>query len=114
MITGAITAPGRTDFGEHTMIDRFGDWEVVSRKTNSPISHFFLILLQIPVASGAGPIAGFHSSVTWTLRNLSTGETRCITAESESEVAERVEAGKFDRTPRWRRGRTVPLIAKPD
>ena len=92
------------------MIDRFGDWDVVSRKTLSPVSHLFWILLQIP---GGGPIAG-HSSVTWTLRNRSTGETRCITAQSETEVAERVTAGKFNWTPRWKKGRTVPLIAKSD
>lgn len=94
------------------MIDRFGDWDVVSRKTNKPLSHLFWILLQLPAMGG--PIGGVHSSVTWTLRNRSTGDTRCITALSESEVAERVAAGKFDWTPRWRKGRTVPLVAKAD
>lgn len=105
-----MTAP-RTLTSVSAMIDRFGDWDVVSRKTNKPFSHLFWILLQIPAM--AGPIGG-HSSVTWTLRNRSTGEMRCVTAESESQAAERIADEKFDWTPRWRRGRTVPLISKAD
>lgn len=91
------------------MLTQFGDWDVLSRKTNRPILHLFWMLLQIPVA--AGPIA-IHSTVTWTLRNRLTGETRCVTADSESEAAEMTMAGKFDWKPRWRRGRTVPFIPK--
>jgi hypothetical protein len=90
-------------------LDQFGDWDVVSRKTNRPILHLIWILLQIPAAAAPMDI---HSSVTWTLRNRSTGETRCVTADSEIEAAERITAGKFDRRPRWRRGRIVPLIPR--
>jgi len=91
------------------MLTQFGDWDVVSRKTHSPVMHLIWMFLQIPLA--AGPI-DVHSNVTWTLRHRSTGEIRRVTANSESEAAERIMAGKFDWKPRWRRGRTVPLIAK--
>jgi hypothetical protein len=62
------------------------DWEVVSRKTNHWwIGAFFILSL-------AGP----HSSVTWTIRQKSTGVTKRVTARSESEVADIIANGWFD------------------
>jgi hypothetical protein len=39
---------------------------------------------------------GIHSSVTWTVRQKSTGITRRVTADSKSEVADKIAKGLFD------------------
>jgi hypothetical protein len=39
---------------------------------------------------------GFHSSVTWTVRQQSTGITKRVTARSESEAADMIANGWFD------------------
>lgn len=69
-------------------------WEVVARKTNGPIAHLLFILLQIVMLSW--PPAG-QSSVTFTVRNRATGETRKVTAKSEDEAALLIAQGQFDR-----------------
>ena len=62
------------------------DWEVVSRKTNHWwLGAFFVVLLE-----------GLGSSVTWTVRQKSTGITRRVTALSESEAANKIAKGYFD------------------
>jgi hypothetical protein len=38
-----------------------------------------------------------HSSVTFTVRNRATGETRKVTAKSEDEAALLIAQGRFDR-----------------
>jgi hypothetical protein len=69
------------------------DWEVVSRKTNRPwITTFFVFILGL-ISFDA---TGFHSSVTWTVRQQSTGITKRVTARSESETADMIADGWFD------------------
>lgn len=96
------------------MLDRFGDWDVISRKTNKPVthmiwitlSHLISLLLHLP-----GDVGSVPSTATWTLRNRLTGEMRSITADCESLAAECVAKGIFDHSPRWKSGWTVPLVS---
>jgi hypothetical protein len=69
-------------------------WEVIARKTRGPFAHLLFIVLQILMA--LWPPAT-HSSVTFTVRNRATGETRKVTAESEQAAALRIANGQFDR-----------------
>jgi len=68
-------------------------WEVVARTTRGPVAHLLLIILQILMLSWP---PATHSSVTFTLRNRATGETRKVTAKSEQEAALLVAQGRFD------------------
>ena len=68
-------------------------WDVVARKTHGPIAHFVLFVLQILTLSW--PPAS-HSSVTFTVRNRATGETRKVTAKSNEEAAALIAQGQFD------------------
>jgi len=70
-------------------------WEVVARKTHGPIAHLLLLVLQVLMLSWP---PATHSSVTFTVRNRATGETRKVTAKSEDEAALRIAEGRFDRT----------------
>ena len=74
--------------------DKFGDWLIVTRKTNNPIRRLIGILLQ-PLFLLPEPSR--YSSVTWTVRHAQTGEVRKVTAYSENEVAQRIAAGEFDK-----------------
>jgi hypothetical protein len=74
------------------MDQSFGEWEIVSRKTNNPIRHLIGIVLQMFLMAQPATF----SSMTWTLRNSRTGETRKVTAKSETEAALRASAGEFD------------------
>ena len=69
-------------------------WDVAARKTRGPIAHFMLFALQILTLSW--PPAS-HSSVTFTVRNRATGETRKVTAKSSEEAAALIGQGQFDR-----------------
>ena len=72
------------------------DWEVVSRKTNRPwITTFFVFIIGL-ISFDA---TGFHSIVTWTVRQKSTGITKRVTADSESEAADKIANGRFDAEP---------------
>jgi hypothetical protein len=77
------------------MQESFGEWQIVARKTNNPICYLMGIVLQMLFM--AEPTT--FSSMTWTLRNSRTGETRKITAKSEAEAALRASAGAFDPEP---------------
>ena len=68
-------------------------WEVVARKTHGPIAHLLFIALQVLLLSW--PVT--QSSVTFTVRNRATGETRKVTAKSEQEAALLITQGRFDR-----------------
>jgi hypothetical protein len=48
---------------------------------------------------GLGETFGIHSSVTWTVRQKSTGITKRATANSESEAADKIANGWFDAEP---------------
>ena len=69
------------------------DWEVVSRKierywiTTIIINIIFAWFVNIPE---------IISSVTWTVRQKSTGITKRVTVGSESEAAEKIAKGLFD------------------
>jgi hypothetical protein len=39
------------------------------------------------------------STITWTVRQKSTGITRQVTADSESEAADKIANGRFDAEP---------------
>jgi hypothetical protein len=74
--------------------DRFGDWHVVARKTNDPVSHLIGIVARLVLPLPEAPRR--WSSVTWTLRHASTGEIRKVTAHTDDEAALRIAAGAFD------------------
>ena len=68
-------------------------WEIVSRKTNRPwFKSFLMIVLGLVVQDNPG----VFSSVTWTVRQKSTGVTRRVTANSKSEAADKIANGWFD------------------
>ena len=68
--------------------------EIVARETRAPLARMLLIVLQmlllVPPQS--------HSSVTFTVRNRDTGETRKVTASSVEEAAILIAQGQFDAT----------------
>ena len=78
-----------------TATDTHGDWHIVSRQTNDPTRGLFALfarlLFFLPFEESPK-----HSSVTWTVRHVQTGEVRTITANSEKEFAERLAVGAFD------------------
>jgi hypothetical protein len=69
-------------------------WEIVDRKTRGPIAHLVFMVLQMLMLSWP---PATHSSVTFTVRNRATGETRKVTAKSEEEAALLIAQGQFDR-----------------
>jgi hypothetical protein len=70
------------------------DWEIVSRKTYRRwIASFFMVVLGL-FLEGYPP--GINSSVTWTVRQKSTGMVRRVTAASESQAAAMIAKGLFD------------------
>jgi hypothetical protein len=69
------------------------DWEVVGRETNHPwITTFFVFILGLISFDPTG----LHSSVTWTVRQKSTGIVKRVTARSETEAADKIAKGWFD------------------
>ena len=68
-------------------------WEIVARKTRGRLAYMLFIVLQmllvVPPQS--------HSSVTYTVRNRATGETRKVTANSDEEAAVLIAQGQFDK-----------------
>ena len=69
-------------------------WEVIARKTRGPLAQMVLILLQLVFLVPPQT----HSSVTFTVRNRETGETRKVTANSEDEATILIAQGQFDET----------------
>jgi len=70
----------------------FEDWEIVSRKTNRPwFTSFLMIVLGLVMQDNPG----VFSSVTWTVRQKSTGMTKRVTANSESAAANKIANGWF-------------------
>jgi hypothetical protein len=69
------------------------DWEIVSRKTNSWWIAIFLWTISGLLGGGE---MGPRSSATWTVRQKSTGITKRVTADSESEAAGLIAKGYFD------------------
>jgi len=67
-------------------------WEIVRRKTNAQLWHYFFAVLQ--GMSGLGPEN--RSSVTFTVKNRETGEIRKVTGKSLEEAQARLLAGQFD------------------
>jgi hypothetical protein len=69
------------------------DWEIVSRKTNGYwIEIFATFTLGLLLDSNLYP----HSSVTWTVRQKSTGLMRRVTALGEREAADKIVNVSFD------------------
>jgi hypothetical protein len=69
------------------------DWEVVSRK----IKRYWIATIFINIIfSWLLSDPEIFSTVTWTLRQKSTGVIKRVTANSESEAAERFAKGYFD------------------
>lgn len=68
-------------------------WEIVSRRTNKPIRYLLSMLLQIVLTSETG----FYSSVTWTVRQTTTGVVHNVTARSEQEAREKIASEIFDK-----------------
>jgi hypothetical protein len=78
-----------------TATETHGDWHIVSRQTNDPVRPLLSVLARILFVLSADEPPR-HSSVTWTVRHVQTGEVRKITANSEKEFAERLAVGAFD------------------
>jgi hypothetical protein len=78
-----------------TVTEKHGDWDIVSRQTNDPAGPLFALLTRLLLLLPFDPPPK-HSSVTWTVRHVQTGEVRTITANSEKEFAERLAVGAFD------------------
>lgn len=78
-----------------TADDNSDDWQVIERRTYNragPVMALLArLLFQTPVTDGMAP-----SRVTWTVRNVRTGEIRKVTAASEKEFSERLAAQVFD------------------
>jgi len=71
----------------------FGDdWEIVSRRTNNAFVNLFFIVVQMFLTAEPAN----RSTVTFTVRQRSTGLTRNVTARSEQEAAEMIANGWFD------------------
>jgi hypothetical protein len=69
-------------------------WEIVDHKTRGPIAHLVFMFLQMLMLSWP---PATHSSVTFTVRDRATGETRKVTAKSEEkEAALLIAQGQFD------------------
>ena len=68
-------------------------WEIVARKTRGPVAQMLLIVLQMIMVLPPQS----HSSVTFTVRNRETGETRKVTANSTDEAAILIAQGQFDK-----------------
>ena len=77
------------------MTDNSNDWQIIEQRTHNragPVMAFLArLLFQTPVSEGMTP-----SRVTWTVRNVRTGEIRKVTALSEKEFSERLAAHAFD------------------
>ena len=78
-----------------TAIEKHGDWDVVNRQTNDPAKGLFALLARLLFLLPFDQ-APKHSSVTWTVRHVETGEVRTITADSENEFADRLAVRSFD------------------
>ena len=68
------------------------DWEVVSRK----IERYWITTIFINIIFFWAPYPQILSTVTWTLRQKSTGVIKRVTADSESEAVEKIAKGYFD------------------
>jgi hypothetical protein len=79
--------------GRTVTVERMGEWDVIARKTNRQFGTVMNVLARLLFVIPERPD---HSTVTWTVRNAQTGETRTITANSEEEFAQRLAAGVFD------------------
>jgi hypothetical protein len=78
-----------------TVTEKHGDWDIISRQTNDPAKGLFALLARLLFLLPFDQ-APKHSSVTWTVRHVETGEVRAITANSEKEFAERLAVRAFD------------------
>jgi hypothetical protein len=78
-----------------TATEKHGDWDMVSRQTNDRVSPLLAVLARLLFLQPVDEPPK-HSSVTWTVRHVRTGEVRTITADSEKEFAERLAVGAFD------------------
>jgi hypothetical protein len=67
-------------------------WEIVSRRTNNRLRGLLAMALQIVLTAEQG----VYSSVTWTIRETSTGATRKVTARSAAGAREKVTQNLFD------------------
>ena len=70
-------------------------WEVLARKTRGAVAHLLFVALQMLLFAPIPPQG--YSSVTYTVRNRATGETRRVTTKSEAEAALLIAQGQFDR-----------------
>lgn len=68
------------------------DWEIVSRETHNPLLNVLSIALQVLCVV---PPATW-SSVTWTLRQISTDTVHAVTAHSKEEAKLKVGLASFD------------------
>jgi len=68
-------------------------WEIISRQPNVPWLHLLSMIIQTLIIIDYPLI---WSTVTWTVRQSSTGTVRNVTARSEQEARKKIEIGTFD------------------
>jgi hypothetical protein len=76
----------------HAMRDIPEDWEIVSRKIES---HWIATIVINIIFSWLLNYPEIISSVTWTIRQKSTGITKRVTANSECEAADMIAKAMF-------------------
>jgi hypothetical protein len=69
------------------------DWEIVSRK---PDDRGWILPMLVQLALLIPMMPATFSTVSWTVRQKSTGVIRKVTARSEQEARQKIELGLFD------------------
>jgi hypothetical protein len=67
-------------------------WDIVSRRTNNRLRGLLAMALQMALTAEQG----IYSSVTWTIRQTSTGAIRKVTARSEARAREKIAQNLLD------------------
>jgi hypothetical protein len=68
-------------------------WEVVSCRVKEP---WHIIYMVLQMLTGNPDIAPVFSTATWTVRQISTGTLRKVTARSRQEAKDKINNNVFD------------------
>ena len=69
------------------------DWEIVSQKVDHPLLWSFFILIFGLIVPSTPRV---HSDATWTVRQISTGIVKRVTANNKYDAADKITKGLFD------------------
>jgi hypothetical protein len=89
-----LSGDGEKSYGERSyrMTELASGWEIVSFRTNNRLRGLLTMALQIVLTAENG----IYSSVTWTVRETSTGAIRKVTARSEVGARQKIAQNLFD------------------